>query len=59
MAFSGGGPLPVDWPEGFVPVTVGLVDGLPSDGEEASTSLQRRSEPRSFAPFLPLPESAP
>ena len=56
-AFSGGGALPIDWPEGLVPVTVSLVDGLPAEEGEATTTLQRRAEPRSFAPFPPLQET--
>ncbi len=56
-AFSGGGALPIDWPEGTVPVAVGLVDGLPVEGEEPTTTLRRRVEPRAFAPFAPREET--
>ncbi len=58
-AFSDAGSLPIDWPEGLVPVTVGLVDGLPTEEVEGSTVLFRRREPRAFAPFTPLLETAP
>lgn len=56
-AFAGGGSLPVEWPEGMVPITVSRVDGLPDAEAEATTTLWRRSDERAFAPFAPLPET--
>ena len=58
-AFGGGGLLPVSWPEGFVPVTVDLRAGLPSEQAEGVVRLLRRAEPRAFAPFRPASEDAP
>jgi penicillin-binding protein 1A len=58
-AFAGGGVLPLEWPDGMLPVTVGLVDGLPSDSDEATTTLRKRASEPAFALLPPPKELSP
>jgi membrane peptidoglycan carboxypeptidase len=57
IAFGGSSVLPLDWPEHFSAISVDLRTGLPaqSPGGE-TTTLMRRTDERSFSPFLPLAE---
>lgn len=60
VAFSGGGTLPVAWPDGFVGAAIDPRTGLRVEGEvDGVLTVRVRSDERSFAPFAPLPGARP
>jgi len=57
VAFGGSSVLPLDWPEQFSAISVDLRTGLPAQQPGGETTLlMRRTDERSFSPFLPLEE---